>query len=51
MRRERIRLAEVSRTGSFVMMDIVPEDIFAYLSGPDVPKILLRLRVRATSST
>ena len=47
MRRERIKLAEVSTTGAFVMLDIAPEDIYAYLSGPDVPRILLRLAMRA----
>ena len=28
--------------GSFVMIDVVPEDVYAYHSGPDVPRILLR---------
>ena len=44
---ERIRLAEVSSTGAFVMLDVVPEDIFVYVSGPDVQRILLRLALRA----
>ena len=47
MRRERMHVAEVSTTGAFLMIDVIPEDIYAYLSGPDVPRILLRLAVRA----
>ena len=47
MRKERIKLAEVSSTGAFVQLDLIPENIYVYLSGPDVPRILLRLAIRA----
>ena len=47
MRHGRLKLAEASSTGAFIMIDVIPEDIYAYLSGPDVPRILLRLAVRA----
>ena len=44
---KRIQLAEVSTTGAFLQLDLLPEDIFAISSGPDVPRILLRLAMRA----
>ena len=47
LRSNRIKLGEVSTTGAFVQLDLIPEDIYVYLSGPDVPRILLRLALRA----
>lgn len=41
LRQQRVQCVEVSSTGSFLILDVVPEDIFAYVSGPDVAEVPL----------
>ena len=43
----RMKCPEVSTTGSFVLLDLLPEDVFTYVSGPPVPEVLVELGHRA----
>jgi len=48
LRAQRVRCPEVSSTGAFVQLDILPDDIYAYVSGPDTEEVLLELALRAS---
>ena len=47
VREPRLRVTDVSSTGSVLVMDALPEDIYAYVSGPEVNKLELNLALGA----
>jgi len=48
--RNRIVPIEASATGSFIIIDLHPENIFTATSGPDVSRLVQRIAVRQPSS-
>ena len=49
VRPARFSAAEISTTGSFVLCDVLHEDVYAYGSGPDVRKLLVEIELAADS--